>query len=104
MAIAQFTVVPVGTSKVSISEYVAEAVKAVSCSGLKYRVDAMGTEVEGDLQAIFDVAKQMHEACFSMGVERVVTAIILDDRRDKTATMESKIKSVSEKVGLDTNY
>jgi Domain of unknown function DUF77. len=37
----------------------------------------------------------MHEVPFTMGVNRVLTSIIIDDRRDKLITMESKVKAVS---------
>jgi len=100
MPIAEVSVIPVGTPTISISDYVAEAVKVVNQSGLKYRVSPMGTSLEGDLTAILELAKKMHEACFTRGAQRVVTTIILDDRRDKLATMESKIQSVSAKAGV----
>lgn len=101
MPIAEISVIPVGTPTISISNYVAEAVKLVDRSGLKYRVSPMGTSVEGEIAVIFEVVRQMHETCFAKGAQRVVTTVILDDRRDKAATMESKIKSVSEKAGLE---
>lgn len=101
MPIAEISVIPVGTPTISISNYVAEAVKVADRSGLKYRVSPMGTSVEGEVAAIFEVVRQMHETCFAKGAQRVVTTVILDDRRDKAATMESKIKSVSEKAGIE---
>jgi len=36
----------------------------------------------------------MHEAVFNAGVMRVVTTIKIDDRRDKTSTMDSKMESL----------
>ncbi|UCC15945.1 MAG: thiamine-binding protein [Dehalococcoidales bacterium] len=40
----------------------------------------------------------MHELPYSLGIQRVVTSISIDDRRDKPTTMESKVKAVIEKV------
>ncbi|MDD5038322.1 MAG: thiamine-binding protein [Dehalococcoidales bacterium] len=37
----------------------------------------------------------MHEVPFTMGAKRVVTAINIDDRRDKSATISSKVKAVT---------
>ena len=58
----------------------------------------MGTVIEGDLDTIMDTVRQMHEACFKKDVQRVVTTIKIDDRRDKPATIESKVQSVREKL------
>jgi uncharacterized protein YqgV (UPF0045/DUF77 family) len=40
---------------------------------------------------------RMHEVPFTHGAGRVYTTIKIDDRRDKKATMEGKIRSVREK-------
>jgi uncharacterized protein YqgV (UPF0045/DUF77 family) len=44
------------------------------------------------------MVRQMHESVFREGVQRVVTIVNIDDRRDKTATMEGKISSVESKL------
>jgi uncharacterized protein YqgV (UPF0045/DUF77 family) len=31
-----------------------------------------------------------------MGVNRVLTSVVIDDRRDKVITMESKVKAVTQ--------
>jgi uncharacterized protein YqgV (UPF0045/DUF77 family) len=46
----------------------------------------------------FEVIRKMQEAVFAMGAQRVGTVIKIDDRRDKDAHMEDKIKSVEEKL------
>ena len=40
----------------------------------------------------------MHELPFSQGIQRVVTSITIDDRRDKQITMEGKVKAVVDKI------
>ena len=55
----------------------------------------MGTIIQGPLERILDLAQKMHEAPFAIGAERVLTSITIDDRRDKLATMESKVKAVT---------
>jgi uncharacterized protein YqgV (UPF0045/DUF77 family) len=54
--------------------------------------------VEGDLDALFAAAREMHEAGFGQGHPRVITTIKIDDRRDKYLTMKYKIQSVMEKL------
>ena len=47
MAVAEISVVPVGTASASISHYVARAFKIVKESGLKYELSSMATNLEG---------------------------------------------------------
>ena len=58
----------------------------------------MGTIMEGDLDKILMVVKKMHEGTFSEGVARVVTTVKIDERRDKAASMKSKVDSLRRKL------
>ena len=98
MAIAEVSVVPIGTAKTSVSEYVAGAVSILEESGLKYKLTPMGTIVEGDIKEVLDVISKMHETPFNRNAERVYTSIKIDDRRDIKAEMDNKVKSVMEKL------
>jgi len=99
MAIVEVGVIPLGTNSPSVSIYVVAALEVLKKSGLKYQLTSMGTIIEGELDAIMSVIRQMHEACFKKGAKRVVTTIKIDDRRDKPLTMETKVQSVQEKMG-----
>jgi len=98
MAIAEVSVVPIGTANTSVSEYVAGAVSILKESGLKYKLTPMGTIVEGDIQDVLKVILKMHETPFNKKAERVYTSIKIDDRRDIKAEMDSKVRSVVEKL------
>ncbi len=94
--IAEIAVAPLGTPTTSLSQYVASCLNVVKeAQDVSYQLTAMGTIVQGPLERILDLAQKMHEAPFAMGVKRVLTSIKIDDRRDKPATMESKVKAVS---------
>lgn len=99
MAIVFVSVAPLGTGSTSLSAYVAGVERILRDSGLKHRLDAMGTVIEGDLDDIVPVLRRMHEHPFTRGAARVSTLIKIDDRRDKAATIEGKIRSVTEKLG-----
>jgi len=100
MALAEISVIPLGTETPSVSKYVAQAVKVLQQEeGIKYELTAMGTIVEGELDNILAVAKKMHEAIFGEGVARVVTTITIDDRRDRSSTMGSKLESLRRELG-----
>ncbi len=99
MAIIDISVVPVGTQSPSVSRYVAGAVKILKNEpGIKYQLTPMNTVIEGDLTHLLDLAQRMHESAFDAGVERVVTTLRIDDRRDKPLTMNGKIEAVKKKL------
>lgn len=99
MAIAEVTIVPMGTATTSLSPYVADCHKVLmSYDGLKYELHAMGTIIEGDLSKILEAIRQMHEVPFEAGAGRVSTLIRIDDRRDKDSTMHAKVQAVKEKL------
>lgn len=99
MAIVFVSVAPLGTATTSLSRYVAGVERILRDSGLKHQLTAMGTIIEGDIDAILPVLRRMHEAPFAKGAMRVSTQIKIDDRRDKVGTMEGKVRSVKEKLG-----
>lgn len=62
-----------------IGEGIARAVRIVEASGLPYKVHAMGTLIEGTLDAILEVVRRCHrDAARHSG--RVITTLRLDDR------------------------
>jgi len=98
MAIAEVSIVPVGTGSSSVSRYVAGALEALKGSGLSYRLTPMGTIIEGDLRAVMDAVIRMHESPFGSGIARVYTTVKIDDRRDRDIMMDEKVESVEQKL------
>ena len=92
--IAELTVVPLGTGSSSLSGYVRVVEKVIEDSGLDHQLTPMGTCVQGELDDIFAVVKQCHEALAAEGCARISTHIKLDDRRDKDRTMQDKLDAV----------
>lgn len=101
MIIVEFAVVPLGTGSTSLSDYVAEVCKEVRNSGVRYTVTPMGTIIEGeDLKELLEVVRKAHEAAIRAGAKRVLTAIRIDDRRDKPRKMEDKVEVLKEKGAI----
>jgi uncharacterized protein (TIGR00106 family) len=98
MAVMEISVVPVGTDNPSISHYVAECVAIVKGKGLPYELTSMGTNVEGELGDLLEVAEKMHQLPFERGAQRVLTSIKIDDRRDKKLSMQGKKEAVTKKL------
>ncbi|MEW6193103.1 MAG: MTH1187 family thiamine-binding protein [Bacillota bacterium] len=99
MVVAEISVVPLGTGSASVSRYVADCIRVLQESGLKYEVTAMGTIVEGELDAVLAAARRMHAVPFDAGVKRVVTTIKIDERRDKELSIQGKVAAVARQMG-----
>jgi len=99
MAVAEITVVPLGTGTPSLSHYLAELEKIVSESGLPSELHAMGTNVEGSLEEIMALTKRLHFRLFQLGALRVSTTLKIDDRTDKQLTLRGKVEAVRRKTG-----
>jgi uncharacterized protein (TIGR00106 family) len=95
--IAELKVLPFGTPTASLSKYVRAVLDVVKKDkGVTYQVTPMATIVQGPLTNVMALVQEIHEVPFKMGVNRVLTSVVIDDRRDKVITMESKVKAVTE--------
>jgi uncharacterized protein (TIGR00106 family) len=95
MAIVQVTVVPLGTGGPSLSGYVKDVLRVLDRHpNVVAHVGPNGTALEGDLDALWPVIREMHEVPFAAGVSRVMTLLNVDDRRDKPGTVEGKLAAV----------
>jgi len=93
-----FSVVPMGKG-VSVSPVIAEVMNIVVESGVSYRVNPMGTVLEGDWDSVMGVVRQCHEAVMK-NAERAIMTIKVDDRKGKEARMDRKLASVEQKLGI----
>lgn len=98
MVIAEVTVVPIGTGSPSLSGYVAQCVKALEGTGIRFTLTPMGTVLEGALEEVLDAVRILHRVPFNAGAQRVSTRLVLDERRDREATAAGKLTSVEEKL------
>jgi len=97
MVLLDFSVTPMGVGE-SVSAQVARCLEIVEKSGLDYRLHAMGTTVEGELDQVLDLMKRCIEAV-SRDANRVSVAAKLDYRKGKSGMLEGKVASVEQKVG-----
>ena len=96
--IAEITIVPLGTVTPSLSHYIAACLDIVKeAQEVSYQLTAMGTIIQGPLERVLNLVQKMHEVPFNMGVKRVLTSLTIDDRRDKPATIEDKVRAVLSK-------
>jgi len=96
--IADLCVVPVGVG-LSVSEYITACERVLTEAGLKTRLHAYGTNIEGEWDAVFAAIKRCHETVHSMGAPRISTTLRVGTRTDRDQTMDDKVRSVEEKLG-----
>ena len=82
MALLQLTMVPMGEG-VSVGNYVAEIQKRLEEERAVFHLEDMGTVIEGDIESLLKLLGKIYETPFEQGAVRVVTSILIDDRRDK---------------------
>ncbi len=102
MALMQITIVPVGTGSTSVGNHVAGVQEMLRDRGCIYELADMGTVVYGTPAELLRLAVDIHEYPFSCGAQRVVTNIMLDDRRDKKQAIGDKRRAVQARLGGDS--
>src|SRR3954454_19309400 len=102
MATADLTVISLGRAQTSASEYIAEIQRCLAAQDrVRYRLHAMGTELEGTTADILAAVGELHAVPFEMGVPRVYTVLKLDERRDRRQTLDDKVESVERRLATD---
>lgn len=99
--ILDFCVVPLGVG-LSVSRYVAACERVLNDAGLKTKLHAYGTNVEGEWDAVFAAVKRCHEVVHEMGAPRISTTIRVGTRTDREQTMDDKVESVARKLADDS--
>ena len=101
--LVEFSVIPIGIGS-SLGAQLAEVLKIVDASGLPYKLNPMGTVVEGEWDEIMKLVKKCHGTVMKKG-ERTVTTITIDDRKGKPNRIETegevarkKNREITEKI------
>ena len=92
----EFSMTPLSKGE-SVSKYVARSLDIIDKSGLEYRLNPMGTVIEGEWDEVLDVVKKcfdrMRKDCY-----RITTTIKVDYRKGKSGRITAKIESVEKKL------
>ena len=93
----EFSIIPIGIGS-SLGANISEVLKIVDASGLPYKINPMGTVVEGEWDEIMRLIKKCHKTVMKSG-ERVITTISIDDRKGKPDRIEGKVRSIEKRIG-----
>jgi uncharacterized protein YqgV (UPF0045/DUF77 family) len=75
--------------------HIEAAIDVIQRSGLKYEVDALGTTIEAEPDALWPLLRRIHEACLTSGAESAITVIKVAQSREAAA--QSTIDSLTGK-------
>ncbi len=99
MVLLEFSMTPLDKGE-SVSEYVSRSLDIIDKSGLSYRLNPMGTVLEGEYGQVMGVVQQCFER-MSEDCNRISTTIKIDYRKGKSGRINSKIESVKKRLGRD---
>ncbi len=97
MALMEFSMIPLDKGA-SYSTYVAGSMKLIEESGLDYRMNPMGTVVEGEWDELIALLTRCYKKLEDIS-DRVMVTVKFDCRKGVVGALDKKIKSVEEKVG-----
>lgn len=92
----EFSMTPIGRGE-SVGKYVSRSIKIIDESGLDYKLNPMGTVVEGEWDEVMEVVRE----CFlrmKKDCSRISTVIKIDYRKKGANRMEGKIKSIEKRL------
>ncbi|MBI5025238.1 MAG: MTH1187 family thiamine-binding protein [Nitrospirae bacterium] len=95
--LVEFSIVPIGVGS-SIGDQLAEVLKIVDTSGMPYKVNPMGTVVEGEWDAVMGLIQKCHKRMMEL-CDRAITTISIDDRKGKPSRLNEKVASVERRIG-----
>ena len=95
--IADLCLIPMGVG-VSVSREIAACERVLAEAGLKTKLHAYGTDIEGEWDEVFAAIKRCHEAVHAMGAPRISSTLRFGTRIDRPQSMEDKVRSVEEKL------
>jgi uncharacterized protein (TIGR00106 family) len=97
MVLLEFSMSPLGKGE-SVGKYVARSLEIVDKSGVDYRLNPMGTVLEGDWDDVLGVVKQCFER-MRKDCNRISCSIKVDYRKGAQGRLQAKVASVEKRLG-----
>ena len=97
MTLMEFSIIPLDKGP-SFGGYIAKILAIVDESGLDYRLNPMGTVVEGQWDDLLALLTRCFHA-LKMDSDRINLQVKFDYRKGVSGALESKIRSVEAKAG-----
>lgn len=96
MVLLEFSMSPLGKGE-SVSKYVSRSLDIIDKSGVDYRLNPMGTVLEGEWDEVFGVVKQCYES-MKEDCPRISCVMKVDYRKDHKGRLAGKVASVEKQL------
>ena len=96
MVLLEFSMSPLGKGE-SVGKYVSRSLAIIDRSGVDYRLNPMGTVLEGEWDEVFEVVKKCYER-MRKDCSRISCTIKVDYRRGRTGRLGGKVASVEKRL------
>ena len=96
MVLLEFSMSPLGKGE-SVGKYVARSLDIIDTSGVAYRLNPMGTVLEGEWDDVFRVVRKCYER-MRKDCNRISCAIKVDYRKGHMGRLEGKVASVEKRL------
>lgn len=96
MVLLEFSMSPLGKGE-SVGKYVARSLSIIEASGVAYRLNPMGTVLEGTWDEVFEVVRR----CFARmrkDCKRISCVVKVDYRKGHEGRLTSKTASVEKRL------
>jgi uncharacterized protein (TIGR00106 family) len=92
MVLLEFSMSPLGKGE-SVGKYVARSLDIIDRSGVSYRLNPMGTVLEGEWEQVFAVVQKCYER-MKKDCNRISCTIKVDYRKGHSGRLQSKVASI----------
>ena len=96
MVLLEFSMSPLGKGE-SVGKYVSRSLEIVDQSGVEYRLNPMGTVLEGEWDEGIGVVRQCYEQ-MRRDCNRISCTMKIDYRKGKNGRLSGKISSVEKRL------
>ncbi len=96
MVLLEFSMSPLGKGE-SVGKYVSRSLNIIDKSGVPYRLNPMGTVLEGEWEQAFGVVQKCYER-MKKDCDRISCTIKVDYRKGHSGRLQSKVDSVEKKL------
>jgi uncharacterized protein (TIGR00106 family) len=96
MVLLEFSMSPLGKGE-SVGKFVSRSLDIVDKSGVDYRLNPMGTVLEGEWDEVFAVVRQCYER-MRRDCNRISCSIKVDYRKGAKGRLSSKVASVEQRL------
>lgn len=96
MVLLEFSMSPLSKGE-SVGKYVARSLDIIDRSGVAYRLNPMGTVLEGEWDQVFGVVRRCFQR-MKKDCDRISVVIKVDYRKGRRGRLTSKMESVEKRL------